>query len=121
MIGNESNQNSKVDFSDQESTLNEVVEPLSDTSRLVVRDVKPMDETECLQKLYEQSCKKKLTDLCYQFDNDDKKKGSIHELRQFRDYVDNPPKWNPKCKSYVFNFRGRVLEASIKNFQLVPN
>lgn len=35
-------------------------------------------------------------------------------------FVDNPPSWNPKCNSYVYNFRGRVTEASIKNFQLIP-
>jgi hypothetical protein len=34
----------------------------------------------------------------------------------FRMFVDNPPSWNPKCNSYVYNFKGRVTEASIKNF-----
>ena len=34
--------------------------------------------------------------------------------------MDNPPSWNPKCNSYVYNFKGRVTEASIKNFQLIP-
>lgn len=35
-------------------------------------------------------------------------------------FIDNPPKWNPKTNKYVNNFSGRVTEASIKNFQLVP-
>ena len=35
-------------------------------------------------------------------------------------FIDNPPSWNAKCNSYVYNFKGRVTEASIKNFQLVP-
>lgn len=39
---------------------------------------------------------------------------------KYRLFVDNPPSWNPKCNSYVYNFKGRVTEASIKNFQLVP-
>jgi hypothetical protein len=35
-------------------------------------------------------------------------------------FVDNPPSWNQKFNSYVYNFKGRVTEASIKNFQLIP-
>jgi hypothetical protein len=35
-------------------------------------------------------------------------------------FIDNPPKWNPKTNKYVNNFSGRVKEASIKNFQLIP-
>lgn len=35
---------------------------------------------------------------------------------KYRLFVDNPPSWNPKCNSYVYNFKGRVTEASIKNF-----
>lgn len=34
----------------------------------------------------------------------------------FRMFVDNPPSWNQKFNSYVYNFKGRVTEASIKNF-----
>jgi len=29
------------------------------------------------------------------------------------------PKWNDTMNAYVLNFRGRVNEPSIKNFQLV--
>ena len=36
--------------------------------------------------------------------------------QKFRSYCDNPPSWNPKCNSYVYNFKGRVSAASIKNF-----
>ena len=39
---------------------------------------------------------------------------------EFKTFCDNPPKWNPKTNKYVNNFSGRVTEASIKNFQLVP-
>lgn len=40
--------------------------------------------------------------------------------QQIRIFHDNPPKWNPKTNKYVNNFSGRVTQASIKNFQLVP-
>ena len=35
---------------------------------------------------------------------------------QFRMFTDKAPTWNPKCNAYVYNFRGRVSQASIKNF-----
>ena len=34
--------------------------------------------------------------------------------------MDNPPQWNPKSNTYVYDFKGRVTEPSIKNFQLIP-
>jgi hypothetical protein len=40
--------------------------------------------------------------------------------QQYRLFVDNPPLWNPKTNKYVYDFKGRVTEASIKNFQLIP-
>ncbi len=30
-----------------------------------------------------------------------------------------PPKWSEQLKTYCLNFRGRVTQASVKNFQLV--
>lgn len=30
-----------------------------------------------------------------------------------------PPKWNEQLNAYCLNFRGRVTQASVKNFQLV--
>ena len=35
-------------------------------------------------------------------------------------FVDNPPAWNAKSNTYVYDFKGRVQEPSIKNFQLIP-
>ena len=35
---------------------------------------------------------------------------------KFRTFTDKPPTWNPKCNAYVYNFKGRVSQASIKNF-----
>eukprot|EP00347_Sterkiella_histriomuscorum_P007966 403346884 len=35
-------------------------------------------------------------------------------------FVDNPPAWNPKTNTYVYDFKGRVTQPSIKNFQLIP-
>lgn len=35
-------------------------------------------------------------------------------------FVDNPPQWNPKTNTYVYDFKGRVTMPSIKNFQLIP-
>ena len=31
-------------------------------------------------------------------------------------FVDNPPQWNPKTHGYHYDFRGRISEASVKNF-----
>lgn len=31
----------------------------------------------------------------------------------------NPPQWDPKVKGHTLDFKGRVKEASVKNFQLV--
>lgn len=30
-----------------------------------------------------------------------------------------PPKWNEQLTAYCLNFKGRVTQASVKNFQLV--
>ena len=30
-----------------------------------------------------------------------------------------PPKWNPQLGAYCLNFKGRVTQPSVKNFQLV--
>ena len=35
-------------------------------------------------------------------------------------FVDNPPQWNPKTNGYHYDFRGRISEASVKNFQIIP-
>jgi hypothetical protein len=45
-------------------------------------------------------------------------------------FVDNPPAWNPsnfnlfltfiETNTYVYDFKGRVTQPSIKNFQLIP-
>ena len=35
---------------------------------------------------------------------------------KFKIFVDNPPQWNPKTNTYVYDFKGRVTEPSIKNF-----
>ena len=39
---------------------------------------------------------------------------------RYKQFVDNPPQWNPKSNTYVYDFKGRVTEPSIKNFQLIP-
>lgn len=31
-------------------------------------------------------------------------------------FVDNPPQWNPKTNGYHYDFKGRISEASVKNF-----
>lgn len=31
------------------------------------------------------------------------------------------PAWNAETQSYVLNFHGRVTQASVKNFQIVPD
>ena len=35
---------------------------------------------------------------------------------KFKVFVDNPPQWNAKTNTYVYDFKGRVTEPSIKNF-----
>ena len=42
--------------------------------------------------------------------------GQVGRDSRYKVYVDNPPQWNPKTNTYVYDFRGRVSEASIKNF-----
>lgn len=36
--------------------------------------------------------------------------------QSMRVFVDNPPQWNPKTNTYVYDFKGRVTQPSIKNF-----
>ncbi|CDW83825.1 tubby-like protein [Stylonychia lemnae] len=38
----------------------------------------------------------------------------------FYAFVDNPPQWNPKTHGYHYDFKGRISEASVKNFQMIP-
>lgn len=38
------------------------------------------------------------------------------ERDNFFVFVDNPPKWNSRTKAYHYDFKGRVTEASVKNF-----
>lgn len=40
--------------------------------------------------------------------------------KKFMVFNDNPPQWNPKTNGYHYDFKGRVTEASIKNFQVIP-
>ena len=47
---------------------------------------------------------------------------SIHEYTDYsqnpnvRIFQDNAPQWNPKSNTYVYDFKGRVTQPSIKNF-----
>ncbi len=38
----------------------------------------------------------------------------------FYAFQDNPPQWNPKTNGYHYDFKGRISEASVKNFQIIP-
>lgn len=40
--------------------------------------------------------------------------------RNIRQFQDNAPQWNPKTNTYVYDFKGRVTQPSIKNFQMIP-
>jgi len=77
-------------------------------------DYRPKYEHETMLKIHEKMLRK-----FPQMDFDSQKKAVMSD--RFRTFVDNPPSWNPKHNSYVYNFKGRVSEASIKNFQLIPN
>jgi len=46
--------------------------------------------------------------------------GNVGRNTRYKVFVDNPPQWNPKTNTYVYDFKGRVTEPSIKNFQLIP-
>ena len=35
---------------------------------------------------------------------------------RYKIFVDNPPQWNANTSTYVYDFKGRVTEPSIKNF-----
>ena len=63
-------------------------------------DWQPKNEKETMLSLFEQS------------------KKEINE--NYKLFTDNPPTWNPKTNTYVYDFKGRVTEPSIKNFQLIP-
>ena len=43
-----------------------------------------------------------------------------HQCDNFYAFVDNPPQWNPKTQGYHYDFKGRISEASVKNFQMIP-
>lgn len=75
-------------------------------TKFLMREIKPMYEGETLLSQFKTQHKLKKKDL--------------DEKHNYRLFVDNTPNWNPKCNSYVYNFKGRVTEPSIKNFQLVP-
>lgn len=82
-----------------------------DKFKFCVDEYGPLTEEQTFLKLYEQDVVRQQQQ---QFDENSWFGG------KYRLYVDNPPSWNPKCNSYVYNFKGRVTEASIKNFQLIP-
>ena len=63
-------------------------------------DWQPKNEKETMLSLFEQN-KKEIND-------------------NYKLFTDNPPTWNPKTNTYVYDFKGRVTEPSIKNFQLIP-
>lgn len=45
-----------------------------------------------------------------------KKVEEEHNADNFYVFVDNPPQWNPKTHGYHYDFKGRISEASVKNF-----
>jgi len=53
--------------------------------------------------------------LLFNYENGERGKNT-----KYKTFVDNPPQWNPKTNTYVYDFKGRVTEPSIKNFQLIP-
>ena len=53
--------------------------------------------------------------MIYNYENNKKDLTNNYKL-----FTDNPPTWNPKTNTYVYDFKGRVTEPSIKNFQLIP-
>jgi len=60
----------------------------------------------------------------HRVDESHRNRGDREEAQWYNDkyrvFIDKPPTWNPKCNAYVYNFKGRVAQASIKNFQVVP-
>jgi hypothetical protein len=38
------------------------------------------------------------------------------ENKDYWIFVDNPPQYAPQSHTYVYDFKGRVTEPSIKNF-----
>lgn len=41
--------------------------------------------------------------------------------QMYQIFTDKKPHYNAKLSSYAYDFKGRVKEASVKNFQLVPH
>jgi len=102
------------------------VEELTDEFELNVKQIKPHKDIDSLPKLFEQQCKLNLAQTCMEFNQINKNHTNFikdfenYEIKKpYRVFVDNPPTWNGKCNSYVYNFKGRVQEASIKNMQLI--
>ena len=77
-----------------------------------IKEVRPQNDHETLLSMYSINVRTKKTGI-----PQDKATFPCG----YRLFVDNSPSWNAKCNSYVYNFKGRVTEASIKNFQLVPH
>ncbi|CDW77632.1 tubby-related protein 1 [Stylonychia lemnae] len=67
--------------------------------RMIQREWKPLKENDTLFEVFH---KDGIRNVNYQI------------------FVDNPPTWNPKTNTYVYDFKGRVSQPSIKNFQLIP-
>lgn len=60
-------------------------------------NIQPSNQKETLLALHENQ-------------TEEKKNGTI------RVFKDNAPQWNPKTNTYVYDFKGRVTQPSIKNF-----
>lgn len=71
---------------------------------------KPQHESHSLNKIYEFNCLKTEGHDEFKTWNNSK----------YRTFMDKSPSWNNKCNAYTYNFGGRVKQASIKNFQIVP-
>jgi len=69
-------------------------------------DFQPQHESHSLHKLHEFNMMK----------SNDHPESATWYNEKYRTFTDKPPTWNPKCNAYVYNFRGRVSQASIKNF-----
>lgn len=53
--------------------------------------------------------------LLYKYECD-----GLRDNAAFQVFTDKKPHYNAKLSSYAYDFKGRVKEASVKNFQLVP-
>ena len=54
--------------------------------------------------------------MLHKFEHD----GVRDDNPMFQIFTDKKPHYNAKLSSYAYDFKGRVKEASVKNFQLVP-